>query len=679
MARAVFSGVYGHNMQLEIVSGWNKPNEAENFSTVNVQVKLITNGYAAIYGPYNRTLSLNIDGVPDNIKVDVDISKSQTVLLISKDYRIPHNSDGTKSINMTASLDIDVGGYGSSSVSERLRLSDIPRASTGDAVNTIIGRPVTLTIDRKNEAFRHSIWVKYGNYDKKIAGDNVETSYTWTPEMALCEQTPDAVSGFGTITYITYNNGVEVGRDIRRVNLTVPDNVKPTLADFSITDTNTTVSQLLKPNHFIRVLSDIKVSFGQAIGAYGSTIVGFHAEIVGRPYSVKKNGGTFGNVDFAGQAIIRAAVTDSRGRTSAPKELTVNVLDYHLPQISFDVRRVGTNADLLQVTRNAKIAPLTVDGAQKNVMKLRFKVSLLGTNKFTEDTGPARGDFTTIASLINSAANLGNKYPADKSFVVIGTVEDLFTSTSYRFEVPTRSVVRTEDQYGIGVMKVRERGALDVGGDIYANNKPIQQHQLTQNNGKAIRLDRDFDLNNVVVTGLYMGNNLKNTPQKSGMHEWVYVRVTQHDDKYSLQELVDFNGVVSAYRVRASNIWKPWQTVITEAALEKFQKGVTREIPMPHGLSASLARSGNLVTISLNRRISNIPKYENVIMNETIPIGFRPMQDISMVVTANTNTNVWGTAILHFLKNGGIALTNGITQTSVWLGTVSYITRDPYP
>ena len=100
---------------------------------------------------------------------------------------------------------------------------------------------------------------------------------------------------------------------------------------------------------------------------------------------------------------------------------------------------------------------------------------------------------------------------------------------------------------------------------------------------------------------------------------------------------------------------------------------------MPHSLSATLVRSGNLVTISLKRKIANIPKYENKLMIETIPLGFRPMQDISMVVTANENTNVWGTAILHFAANGGIALTNGITQTSVWLGTVSYITSDPYP
>lgn len=676
MARSNFSGGWGHNLQLEIVSGWNKANEAGNFSVVNVQVKLIANGYAAIFGSYPRTLSLNIGGIQDNVQVDVGISQGQTKPLFAKDYQVPHNSDGTKSITMTASLGINISNYGSASVSEGLTLADIPRGSSGGAVDAVIGQPVLLTINRQNNNFRHSIWVQYGNYNKKIAGDNVETSFSWIPEMSLCEQTPNATSGFGTITYITYNNGAEVGRESQRLNLTMPDSVKPTLGSLSVADTNTTIAQLLKPNNFVRVLSDIKVNFGQAAGAYGSNIVSYHAEIVGRPHSVDKNGGTLGNMDFAGQATIRATVTDSRGRVSAPKELTVNVLDYHLPQISFDVRRVGANADQLQVTRNAQIAPLTIDGTQKNIMKLRFKVAPFGTDRFVEDTGPARGDFATISYLVNSAANLGNKYPADKSYIVIGTVEDRFTSSSYSFEVPTRAVVMSMDQNGVGVMKVRERGALDVGGDIYANNKAIQQHQLTNHNGSAINATGDW--NNYQMTGFYMGYNLKNAPQKDG---WVYVRIARHNEKYILQEAVDFSGSISAYRVMLNGAWKSWQTVATTADLEPLKQPpiIKTGADMPYGLNATLVRSGNLVTVSLNRRISNIPQWENRLMGETIPLGYRPVQDVSMVVTANANTNVWGTAILHYNKAGEIRLTNGVTQTSVWLGTVSYVTDDPYP
>lgn len=681
MARNIFGGLWGPAMQLEIVSGWNTPNPTGNFSTVNVQVKLIANGQAAIYEHIMRTLTITVDGKAQNFQVDCKISQGQTVLLKAIDVNVPHNSDGNKIVTISANLPLNIGYYTSSSVSESLRLSKIQRASTGTSVKATIGKPVTLNISRQNNNFKHSIWVKYGNYDKKIAGDNIETSYTWTPEMALCEQTPDAASGFGTITYITYNNGAEVGRDSQRLELTIPDNVKPTLSSLSVTDTNTTVAQMLKPNHFIRVLSSIRVNLGQSAGAYGSTIVSYHAEIVGQPYALDKND-TFGDIDFTGQATIRATVTDSRGRTSTPKELTINVLDYHLPQISFDVQRIGSNADQLQIIRNAKIAPLTIDGAQKNIMRLRFKIAPFGTDRFVEDTGPARGDFTTLASLINSAANLGNKYPADKSYIVVGTVEDRFTSSSYRFEVPTRSVVMSMDKDGVGINKVRERGALDVGGDIYANNKAIQQHQLTSHLGMALMATDDW--NNYQATGYYTGYNLNNAPESE--NKSVYVRVTKHNNDYILQEAVDFAGTVSAYRVMSDGVWQEWVSVALKSDLEALKPDPKQKVlyktlvGLPYGMAAYASRIGDTVTISLERRIIRInQKYENAKMAEKIPIGYRPVQNISLILHANVSANVVGTGVLHINTAGDVSLTSSYTTDAVWLGTVTYVTDNPWP
>lgn len=680
MVRANFSGAYGHNLQLEVISEGYRQDIAGNFSVINVQVKLVSNGYAAIYDGANKTLAITVGGETRNVTADATIGQNQNKLIFDNEFRVPHDQNGAKTVNINARLDINVSGYGSASVRFNRRLPDIPRASPGSDVTAVIGQPVTININRKNDAFKHAIWATYGSFNKQITTNNVDTSFSWTPPLELCEQTPNSASGFGNVTIITYDGSREIGRDIKRLNLSIPDSVKPTLTGFTLTDTNTAAASVVPGGQaFIQILSNIKVNFGQATGAYGSTVTGYYAEIVGKNQSTTTQGGTLGIMNYTGDVKIKARVIDSRGRTSNAIERTVNILEYFAPILSISATRSGVRLSTLTITRNAKVAPLTVSGAQKNQMKLTFKVAKFGSNDYKIDTGTASGTWTTVSSLVNSNTNLQGEYAANSSWTVLGILEDKFTRTEFSVNVATEQVVFSYDKNGVGVNKIRERGALDVGGDIYANNKPIQQHQLTQNNGKPIRLDRGFDLNNVVVTGLYIGNNLKNTPQKLGMHEWVYVRVTQHDDKYSLQEFVDFNGVVSAYRVRSSNIWKPWQTVATVATLEQFQQPVTREIPMPYNLSATLVRSGNLVTISLKRKIANIPKYENELMIETIPLGFRPVQDISMVVTANANTNVWGTAILHFVANGGIALTNGITQASVWLGTVSYITSDPYP
>ncbi|MCQ8264271.1 pyocin knob domain-containing protein, partial [Streptococcus suis] len=70
------------------------------------------------------------------------------------------------------------------------------------------------------------------------------------------------------------------------------------------------------------------------------------------------------------------------------------------------------------------------------------------------------------------------------------------------------------------------------------------------------------DWNNYKETGLYRGNNLANQPPTAvGAHNWKYVRVIKHDADWSLQEAIDFNGVMSCFRVWANNAWKPWQRV----------------------------------------------------------------------------------------------------------------------
>ena len=52
MARNIFGGLWGAAIQLEIVSGWNTPNPTGNFSTVNVQVKLIASSYLRTHYAY---------------------------------------------------------------------------------------------------------------------------------------------------------------------------------------------------------------------------------------------------------------------------------------------------------------------------------------------------------------------------------------------------------------------------------------------------------------------------------------------------------------------------------------------------------------------------------------------------------------------------------------------------
>lgn len=615
MARANFSGAYGHNLQIEIVSDWNKPNIEGNYSIVNVQVRLIANGYAALWGAGGKTLTINVGGVSKQVSIDASISQGQTNGIYAEDFRVPHNSDGTKSVYITARLDINQGNYGWGAVGINVPLSNIARASTGSAVNGVIGQPITLNISRHSNLFKHSIWVRFGNYDKKIAGDNIDTSYTWTPEMSMCNEIPDASTGRGTLTYITYNNGREIGRNTQPVTLSVPDNIKPTLTSLTLTETNGVVKGLLSGNNFLQIMSNIQVTFNGATGVYGSSIKGYRAEIVNKNLATNSNNGMLGMMDFNGSATIRASVFDSRGRQSDTKDITINVIEYFSPVLSFTAFRTRENPNIIQVVRNTKIAPISLAGKQKNVMSLNFKVSQLGSNQFTNDNGSASGTFTTQSALTNSAANLAGNYRADKSFDVICVLSDKFTSVEFKAPtVTSEDVIIGYDKDGhVGIGKIPElgkAGSLDVKGDIYAGNKPIQQLQLSENNGSAIEVKGDW--NDVVKTGFFMGANLKNAPNFKDMNPCVYVKTTRHNDKYILQEAIDFKGVLSAYRVKMNNIWRQWQYyAMADNQNLKFRDWTSTGHP-----TCYYKQQGDIVTLRINAKgpgkgnltIGTIPK-----------------------------------------------------------------------
>lgn len=556
MVRANFSGGWGHNLQLDVTWGVRRQDIAGNYTMVNVSVHLVSNAYVFIPS-YSKPITVRVNGLAiDTVNVDAGIGGNQDKSLLSKDYRIDHSEDGSKGFSLDVGLDINVGNYGIARVIQTVKLPSIPRVSSGNDVTAVIGQPVTININRKHERFTHSIWVRYGSYDKKIAGDDIATSYVWIPEMALCEQTPNSASGFGNIIIITYDGSREIGRDVKRLNLSIPASVKPTLTGFTLTDGNAIAANIVSGGeHFIKILSDIRVNFGAASGVYGSTITGYFAEIVGKNQSTTTNGGGLGLMNYDGQVIIRARVTDSRGRTSNAIERTVTILDYFPPILKFDVARTGLNGGTLTITRTAKIAPLIVNGSQKNKMTLTFKVKPLSDSSYTSDTGPAAGSWTSISELVNSPANLSGQYPADKTWEVVGRIEDKITSAEFVAIITTEGAVISYSRFGVGINKIWERGALDVKGDIYANDKLIQMHQLTQKNGTAIyAYGKDFDQER--TTGVYFKNGTENN-NPARQYGWLLVLNSNNE---CFQMFFPSISAEPAKRVLLAGKWSAWST-----------------------------------------------------------------------------------------------------------------------
>lgn len=688
MARATFSGQYGHNLTLEVWSDWNTQDVAGNRSTVNVQARLITNGYASMWSLTGRA-TITVDGNQTQQDIGLNIGTNSNPAIYGRDFQVAHNGDGTKRVGISFRLDINAYGYGWAQASFELPLPTIARASEVRVGSASFGSPMTIAIDRKNASFKHRIRYAFGSDSATIASD-VDTSYSWTVPVALANNIPNNTSGVGTIYVDTLSAGRVIGTRQATFTATVPESAKPRLSGITLTDSNDRVSQLLaKANTFVQVLSNIKVAFKGASGAYGSSISSFRAEIEGKNQFTNSDGGALGLMAFNGSVTIKASVTDSRGRTSNTITQTVTVLPYFTPQLTFSAKRVANNKLLL--SRTARIAPLVVDGKQKNQFDLRFKYRAVNTSSYSNDTGAANMTSLTMAGLTNSEANLGASFNSLQSYEIVGVLSDLFTNYEFKVTVGTESFPIAFKPTAVGLGKTPEnQNSVDSDWVYRYKNKPIQHYQLTQETGRALRLDNNTDLNTIVFSGFYIGANLINAPRASNQHSWTYIRVSRDNDNWVLQEAIDFNGVVSAYRVKLNGNWQPWKTYAMQGSVASFtavnQTKVYRAtLAGPYGLSAQASRCGNIVNLSLNLVYGRTHAVEGQ-ANETLPLGWRPTTPQIITLTGHAGGGVgtenWSDSFvdLHYETDGKINFTIKTKANPLALmGSLTWITTDPFP
>lgn len=649
-------------------------NIAANTTTVNWEMTVSRSSY---YHTYNNngssTLSLSLDGRNVHSSNPTWEVWDGEVTLAKGSSTIAHNADGSKTLPLSCTFNPNNGYHESITVTANISLTTIPRASSVSVNAGTIGSPITISISRHSSTFKHTVRYVWGNKSGTIAS-NVDTSTTWMIPLDFANEIPNSTSGSGMIYVDTYAAGTKTGTQSTILTASIPQNMKPTLSNVTLTDANGVARGLLNGNNFLQIVSDIQVGFNGASGVYGSTITGYRAEIVNKNHVVTENGGRLGMMNFNGSATIRASVVDSRGRRSDARDITINVIEYFAPSLSFSAVRTRESPNIIQIIRNAKIAPLMLSGKQRNNMTLTFRVAPLNTNNFSVDNGSASGVFTTIHTLTNSAANLAGNYPATKSFTVIGRLEDKFTSVEFSATVATESVVMSYDKDGrVGVGKVAELGkpgSLDVLGDIYANNKQIQQYQLTNNDGSAINdFTSNFDVHD--KSGYYhKAANSPNNPSKT----WGLLHVVG-GGAHLVQYFAERDGSRRLFiRAKTNGNWTPWVEYAT------VTKTITRKIDGGWGVKLNATRNGNTVTLStehISVSINTDSDYRE--LRETLPAGFRPASEAHLILQGHSGSTISGTAILHLATDGKIRLTSRSPGNKFWVGTITYITSDPYP
>lgn len=659
-------------------------NQAANSSTVRIDLWLKV-GIQSFYGP--MFVEARCGGQKQNKTVQISgPGFNSEVYLGTWDFNYPHGSDGKQ----VANVDAFVNAYSTAFAftgelvvgNRQFALTDIPRASDpmGD-YQGVLGQPITFTARRKSDQMYNTVWLRFGDVDTKII-DPMRDTATWTPPLDLASKFPQSNEVVGTLTLITYRNGttIETGRSASQIRLRIPDTEKPIIKGINTEERHAKCKELLKNLKYVRILSEIQVSLGDFETKYGATIPddGMTVRLMQDAKVLREVVGKniiLNNINTSGKHVLNVTIRDSRGLTSAAFEKVIQIDNYSPPVCSARVDRRNDDEKKLRLYLNGRTFPL-FDDQNRNVNAGRRTITVKNTttNTMVNDTS---GNLVSLFGIHDSdrVLDLSADYSTGNSFSVYIAYEDAFgNKADQSLVVGTIKVHRTDDPFGVGINKVRERGALDIAGDVFVNNKKLSTHALTEDSGQAIVLSERYDVNNLLATGFYRCLRPTNVPAKD---EWFYIRVISHNpSSYVFQEAYGYNGNWTGYRVKVRNVWQPWKSYEGEDTPVYYLENV----PIGWGIKATFQKRGRIVTVDIFSIANPNVNVENAKLGERIPNGFKPMVNTQVVLYRNAGTTIINPALWSFNADGTIAHTESTSGGNrVYRGHASWIAESTQP
>lgn len=603
-------------------------------------------------------------------------TRNGNVKLASGQLTVYHDENGSKSIELWARI-LNLPTRGDIPwFKGDMTLTTIPRASqisdTALSGNRNLGSEQTITLDRKVGSFTHQVWYRVFGSDWIDLGKNHGTTVKFTPPLSLAQHSPNSKHGKMDICVRTYNGGTQIGSDVYSNGwyFGIPDSVVPHIDSVSMFDGNDAVKNAMPSGKFVEILSKIGAYFNGARGAYGSTIKSYYLELEGYPdFTIQSHGGRFEKTFMAnGWFTVKAFVTDSRGAVSNTVKTTFEVLPYTPPALSVDVQRSSSSASTLTVMRNAKIAPLTVNGQQKNRMRLSFKTKAANSGYFNSNSGGGVDSYS-INSLVNSPANLSGYFSPTQSFEIEATLSDLFTTVTVVQKVGSEAVVLSYAPTGVGVGKVWEHGTLDVGGTSYFKDKMYL-------NNKEVKAAADIKLSDLYQSGAWdavcpqgtnFGTFLKSDKVGKGLsvvrdnnahrnvivmkedNWWIYGISPSADN---IETVAVFNGTYKGYSTgnpewQTASLQSGWQHHYDYGSVQ-FSKSADGTVFMRG--SARYGRTDAETTIF------------------TLPNGYRPTK----FLYKTTLNNSYGTAVIGIGESGQVVVKANVDSSWLNFDNISF-------
>ena len=465
---------------------WSLSSQSIENNTSTIAYTLSIYRSSNISSTASKSYSINING-STVASGSTTIGGTGTKTIKSGTVVIPHKADGTKTFAFSFSQQVDITWSGSwigaVTGSDSGTLTTIPRATTPvlSVSSADMGTAVTITMSRASSSFTHTLTFSFAGTSGTI-GSNLGTSATWTPEVTLAAQIPNAISGTATITCETFNGSTLIGTKTVSIILKVPASVVPVINSVTRTEGVTSPDIASTFGGYVQHQSKIKIAT-TASGAQLSTIKSYTVTI--RDANGMLLATYYGN-DVTTDVLnwettkitIGVIVTDSRGR-SASVSYDEDILPYTPPKIAtFAAFRSDANGDPDYDSTNLKIT-VNFDIATVNDLNGKYYEILYKINGAESWTGTiASGNiYTRNESFITS----GIDFSGDNAYELRLNLYDTFKSAFATIDIPTAFTLFDCRSTGKGIAfgKVSEVDRMEIAMDVELTGKLLQEDRQT--------------------------------------------------------------------------------------------------------------------------------------------------------------------------------------------------------
>lgn len=371
----------------------------------------------------NWDCSLTVNGKNTSSAVSASVA-ADWVLMMTVDVPVAHNTDGTRSIEISGSV------YGPSGTSysglrtsgtAMVDLDTIPRATTPSLGNVVLGGSTEITLPRASDSFTHTLLYYLGSASGEIA-NNVGASYTWNAPLDLVSQIPAADRAVGRIVCKTFSGDTLIGTSTVNATFRVPDSLVPTISSVGLSKVNDNDWAASK-GLYIQGFSKVRIQTS-ATPSQGSEIAEYSITSTPEGISAVASEDWTSDVLPAGSRSFTIQVRDRRDRAASKTSSTIQVLAYSPPVISSIAYERGVLSGGNWTASN--------DGAQ---VRLVWTLGLSLTDNGNTADWELVSSGTVVQSGSNAAAGTKTLYTTigtDETVVVTVNVTDKLGKTASR-------------------------------------------------------------------------------------------------------------------------------------------------------------------------------------------------------------------------------------------------------